>query len=112
MPNISRRRVLRTFSALPFVGLASALPVVARAAEISYKYGTNLPLAHPLNVRAKEAADEIREKSKGRVDIAILPNNQLGCDNDMLAQVRACGMQLFTPSSLVIATLVPSAAIK
>src|SRR3546814_5067018 len=99
MPNISRRRVLRTFSALPFVGLASALPVVARAAEFSYKYGNNLPLAHPLNVRAKEAADEIREKSKGRVDIAIFPNNQLGGDTDMLAQVRAGGSQFFTPRS-------------
>jgi len=103
--------MLRTFSALPLAGLVSALPVVARAAEFSYKYGNNLPLAHPLNVRAKEAADEIREKSKGRVDIAIFPNNQLGGDTDMLAQVRAGGIQFFTPSSLVIATLVPSAAI-
>lgn len=111
MPNVSRRRILKGLSALPFAGVACAVPVVARAAEFSYKYGNNLPLVHPLNVRAKEAADEIRQKTKGRVDIAIFPNNQLGGDTDMLAQVRAGGIQFFTPSSLVIATLVPVAAI-
>src|SRR5690606_595079 len=111
MQKYSRRSMLRTLSAMPLAGVVSALPQVARAAEFSYKYGNNLPLSHPLNIRAKEAADEIREKSGGRVDIAIFPNNQLGGDTDMLSQVRSGGIQFFTPSSLVIATLVPVAAI-
>ena len=111
MQKYSRRSLLRTLSAMPLAGLVGALPQVARAAEFSYKYGNNLPLSHPLNIRAKEAADEIREKSGGRVDIAIFPNNQLGGDTDMLSQVRSGGIQFFTPSSLVIATLVPVAAI-
>lgn len=111
MQKYTRRSVLRTLSALPLIGIGSAMPSIARAAEFSYKYGNNLPLSHPLNVRAKEAADEIRDKSKGRVQITIFPNNQLGGDTDMLAQVRSGGIQFFTPSSLVIATLVPSAAI-
>ncbi|MGX9934586.1 TRAP transporter substrate-binding protein [Advenella kashmirensis] len=111
MQKYSRRSMLRTLSAMPLAGVVSALPQMARAAEFSYKYGNNLPLSHPLNIRAKEAADEIREKSGGRVDIAIFPNNQLGGDTDMLSQVRSGGIQFFTPSSLVIATLVPVAAI-
>lgn len=111
MQKYSRRSMLRTLSAMPLAGVVGALPQVARAAEFSYKYGNNLPLSHPLNIRAKEAADEIREKSGGRVDIAIFPNNQLGGDTDMLSQVRSGGIQFFTPSSLVIATLVPVAAI-
>ncbi|AHG62915.1 TRAP transporter substrate-binding protein [Advenella mimigardefordensis] len=111
MQKYSRRSMLRTLSAMPLAGIVSALPQVARAAEFSYKYGNNLPLSHPLNIRAREAADEIREKSGGRVDIAIFPNNQLGGDTDMLSQVRSGGIQFFTPSSLVIATLVPVAAI-
>jgi tripartite ATP-independent transporter DctP family solute receptor len=45
------------------------------------------------------------------VEIQIFPNNQLGGDTDMLAQVRSGGITFFTPSALVIATLVPVAAI-
>ncbi|MDB5877244.1 MAG: dicarboxylate transporter, DctP subunit, partial [Variovorax sp.] len=41
----------------------------------------------------------------------IFPNNQLGGDTDMLSQVRSGGIDFFTPSALVIATLVPVAAI-
>src|SRR6185436_7929655 len=51
------------------------------------------------------------KESKGRVEIKIFPNNQLGGDTDMLAQVRSGGLDFFTPSALVIATLVPVAAI-
>jgi tripartite ATP-independent transporter DctP family solute receptor len=107
----SRRTVLRQLGALPAAGLAAAVPRFARAAEYSLKYGNNLPLTHPLNIRAQEAADRIARESKGRVELKIFPNNQLGGDTDMLAQVRSGGIDFFTPSALVIATLVPVAAI-
>ena len=108
---LTRRDALRTFSALPAAGIVAAVPRIARAAEFSYKYGNNLPLTHPLNIRAQEAADRIAKETKGRVEIKIFPNNQLGGDTDMLAQVRSGGIEFFTPSALVIATLVPVAAI-
>ena len=111
MTSLTRRRALRTLSALPAAGIVTALPRVARAAEFSYKYGNNLPLTHPLNIRAQEAAERIAKETKGRVEIKIFPNNQLGGDTDMLAQVRSGGIEFFTPSALVIATLVPVAAI-
>ena len=87
------------------------MPRFAHAADFSLKYGNNLPVTHPLNVRAQEAADRIAKESKGRVEIKIFPNNQLGGDTDMLAQVRSGGIDFFTPSALVVATLVPVAAI-
>ncbi len=87
------------------------MPRIARAAEYSLKYGNNLPLTHPLNIRAQEAADRVAKESNGRVEIAIFPNNQLGGDTDMLAQVRNGAINFFTPSALVVATLVPVAAI-
>jgi tripartite ATP-independent transporter DctP family solute receptor len=108
---ITRRSALRTLSALPAAGIVTALPRMARAAEFTYKYGNNLPVTHPLNVRAQEAMDRILKETNGRVDIKIFPNNQLGGDTDMLAQVRSGGIEFFTPSALVIATLVPVAAI-
>ena len=111
MQKITRRGVLRTLSALPAASIVTAVPRIARAAEFSYKYGNNLPLSHPLNVRSQEAADRIAKETNGRVEIKIFPNNQLGGDTDMLAQVRSGGIEFFTPSALVIATLVPVAAI-
>jgi tripartite ATP-independent transporter DctP family solute receptor len=111
MTSTTRRHALRTLSALPVAGLVAGAPMFARAAEFSYKYANNLPLTHPLNIRAQEAADRIARETKGRVEIKIFPNNQLGGDTDMLAQVRSGGVEFFTPSALVIATLVPVAAI-
>lgn len=111
MTGLTRRTLLQTLSAVPAAGFVAGMPAIARAAEFSFKYGNNLPLTHPLNVRSQEAADRIAKETNGRVEIKIFPNNQLGGDTDMLAQVRSGGITFFTPSALVIATLVPVAAI-
>lgn len=110
MTCLTRRAVLRTLAAAPAMAMVGT-PHVARAAEFDLKYGNNLPLSHPLNIRAQEAADRIKAETNGRVEIKIFPNNQLGGDTDMLSQVRNGGITFFTPSALVIATLVPVAAI-
>jgi tripartite ATP-independent transporter DctP family solute receptor len=111
MAVLTRRTVLRSLAAAPAAAFVLAAPRIARAAEFSLKYGNNLPLTHPLNIRAQEAADRIKTETKGRVEITIFPDNQLGGDTDMLAQVRSGGIDFFTPSALVVATLVPVAAI-
>jgi tripartite ATP-independent transporter DctP family solute receptor len=112
MTNLARRTLLRAAAAAPLAG-ALGFTTIARAAtpEFVFKYGNNLPLTHPLNIRAQEAANQIREASKGRMEIRIFPNNQLGGDTDMLAQVRSGGIEMFTPSALVVSTLAPVAAI-
>lgn len=103
----------RTFvgSAATTAAASLILPRPARAAEFSYKYANNVPVDHPINVRAREAAAAIKAESKGRVEIEIFPNNQLGGDTDMLSQVRTGGIQFFTLSGLILATLVPVASI-
>lgn len=110
MTHLSRRAALQAVAAITAAGLVGA-PRIARAAEFQLKYGNNLPATHPLNVRAQQAADRIAKETGGRVEIAIFPNNQLGGDTDMLSQVRSGSIHFFTPSALVIATLVPVAAI-
>lgn len=107
---VSRRTLLGTSA---FATAAVAAPWVARAqsAEFTYKYANNLPVAHPMNVRAKEMADAIRAETNGRVEIQIFPSNQLGSDTDMLSQLRSGGIEFFTLSGLILSTLVPVASI-
>ncbi len=106
---ISRRSLLAVAGAT-----AITLPAgtaFAQKAEFSYKYANNLPVTHPMNTRAKEMADAIRAETKGRVDIQLFPNNQLGSDTDMLSQLRSGGIEFFTLSGLILSTLVPATSI-
>ena len=107
MTSINRRHALVTGAAL-ISAPALVLPRFARAAEFTYKFGTNLPATHPLNVRAMEAAERILKDTGGQVQINVFPNNQLGNDADMLSQLRAGGLEFFTVSGVnVLSQLVP-----
>ena len=108
MPPISRRNLALGATALPLFGIRTR---PASAAEFSYKYANNSPVAHPLNVRAQEAADRILKASGGRLEIKVFPNNQLGSDTDMLSQLRSGAIEFFTLSGLILSTLVPPASI-
>ena len=108
--NMTRRTVLRSTA----LATSLAVPmhsVFARKAEFNYKYANNLPISHPMNIRAKEMADAIRTETNGRVDIQIFPNNQLGSDTDVLSQLRSGGVEFFTLSGLILSTLVPASSI-
>src|SRR6202171_1282210 len=110
--SFSRRTLLKASAASAVLGGLGA-PFVARAqtAEFTYKYANNLPDAHPMNARAKEMSAAIKTETNGRVDLQIFPNNQLGSDTDMLSQIRSGGVEFFTLSGLILATLVPAASI-
>lgn len=84
---------------------------MARAAEFKYKIGTDAPSGHPVNNRVQEAADDIRKKSGGGVDIQVFPNNQLGGSTDMLNQVRAGAIDFLSIPTSILSVLVPAAAI-
>ncbi|CAG1016338.1 Sialic acid-binding periplasmic protein SiaP [Burkholderiaceae bacterium] len=104
----------RTFLCSTAAATALALPLrsaFAQKAEFTYKYANNLPLAHPMNMRAKEMAAAILAETKGRVEIQVFPAGQLGSDTDMLSQLRAGGIEFFTLSGLILSTLVPGSAI-
>ena len=105
---ISRRTMLGGAAS---AAVAASFGARAQSAEFTYKYANNLPVTHPMNLRAKEAADRIKQETGGRVEIQIFPNNQLGSDTDMLSQVRSGGVEFFTLSPLILSTLVPNASI-
>jgi tripartite ATP-independent transporter DctP family solute receptor len=108
----SRRTVLKASAASAVMGSVGG-PFVARAqqAEFTYKFANNLPDSHPLNIRSKEMAAAIKTETNGRFDLQIFPNNQLGADTDVLSQLRSGGVEFFTMSGLILATLVPAASI-
>ena len=105
----NRRHFLIQAAALAATGLAPA--AFAQSAEFKLKFANNLPVTHPLNLRAREATDAIRKETNGRVDIQIFPGNQLGSDTDMLSQVRSGAIDFMTISGLILATLVPAASV-
>jgi len=105
---MTRRQILTGALALPLFSMAHR-PV--RAAEFELKYATGQDPSHPVNVRAKEAHDRIREATSGRVDIKLFPANQLGSDTDLLSQVRNGSVDFLNLSSLILATFVPISGI-
>lgn len=110
--SISRRKLLTGMGAGAITLAAPLNSAWAQSkAEFAYKYANNLPLTHPMNIRAKEMVDTIQQETNGRVEIRIFPSSQLGSDTDTLSQVRSGGVEFFTLSGLILATLVPGASI-
>jgi tripartite ATP-independent transporter DctP family solute receptor len=112
MSRMSRRTfVAGSAAAATAVVSVTILPGRARAAEFSMKYANNTVDTHPMTIRAREAMAKIKEETKGRVEIEVFPNSQLGGDTDMLSQLRTGAIDFFTLSGLILATLVPVASI-
>ena len=110
MKTINRRQTVLGMAAAALPGFG--LPRLGHAAPLVYRFGTNVPATHPLNVRAVEASERIATETNGQVQINIFPNNQLGSDADMLSQLRAGGLDFFTVSGVnVLSQLVPVASL-
>ncbi|MCK0195774.1 TRAP transporter substrate-binding protein [Ancylobacter sp. 6x-1] len=105
---LTRRHVLAAGAAIPLFGILTRR---GEAAEFTYKYATGQDPTHPVNKRAQEALDRIREATSGRVEFKLFPANQLGSDTDLLAQVRSGGVEFFNLSTSILATLVPVSGI-
>ncbi len=104
LKGFTRRSLLATGAAFPLVAI---LTRPGDAAEFTYKYATGQDPTHPVNTRAQQALDRIREKTSGRVEFKLFPANQLGSDTDLLTQVRNGGVEFFNLSTSILATLVP-----
>lgn len=109
---IDRRSVV-TGGAFAAAAALSGFPAVARAekALIRLKFGNDLPAAHPVNTRLREAIAAISAETQGAVRIELFPNNQLGGDPSMLSQIRSGALELATFPGTVVSTLVPVMAL-
>jgi TRAP-type transport system periplasmic protein len=107
-PGFTRRQLLGAAAALPLFSIGMGK---ANAAEFTYKLATGQDPSHPVNKRAQEAIDRIRNATSGRLEIRLFPANQLGSDTDLLSQVRSGGVEFFNQANVVLSTLVPAAGI-
>jgi len=108
---IDRRKFVQTVAGAAALAATGTRSAFAQTAEFQLKWANNIPATHPSTIRVKEAAEKIKAESKGRVDIQVFPNNQLGGDTDMLSQVRSGAIDFFPLSGLILQTLVPLAGI-
>jgi len=107
-PRLTRRTLLAAAAAVPMITLLTRR---GAAAEFTYKYATGQDPTHPVNIRAAEAIDRIREASNGRLEMKLFPANQLGSDTDLLSQVRNGGVEFFNLATSILNTLVPAAGL-
>jgi tripartite ATP-independent transporter DctP family solute receptor len=105
---ISRRNLLKS-TVTTAVACAFVKRAQAQTAEFTYKYANNVPLSHPLNVRAQEAAERIKTETGGKFELKIFANNQLG--SDILGQLRSGAIEFYGISPLILSTFIPNASI-
>ena len=91
---------------------AAMLPVrPARAADFEYKMGHSSPESHPFHKRLLEVSERIGRETAGKMKLSIFPASQLGGDNDLLSQARSGAVDFVQPAGLILASILPLAAV-
>jgi tripartite ATP-independent transporter DctP family solute receptor len=74
----------------------------ARAAQFSFKYGTDQTISSPVTTRAKEMWTQVEKETGGRLHVDTFPDSTLGGDTQMISQVRSGALQFLTePGSIL-----------
>ncbi len=107
----SRRSVLKQGGFAAASAVLGTPRAFAAAPSFRFKFGNDLPAAHPVNVRLSEAIAAIHAEAQGALSIDLFPNNQLGGDPSMLSQIRSGALELATFPGTVLSTLIPSMGI-
>ena len=103
---VSRRCVMAGAAALPLVSIGKGL-----AADLSFRFATNMVPEHPMNVRGQQACDRINAGTNGAVQIKLFPNSQIGPDGLVLDQLVKGGVEFFLMAGFVMSSVVPKASI-
>lgn len=110
--SINRRKFLKASAAsLIALPLAGTFSKAFAASNYTLKIGNSFPSAHPLNVRLKQAAEQVEQKTDGKMKVRIFADSALGSDSDMMSQVRSGALDAVCTSLLFFESLEPSANI-
>jgi tripartite ATP-independent transporter DctP family solute receptor len=105
---LSRRKLLSAAGGITAVNI---LHWPAGAAEFSWKYGSVLPITHPMNARIAEAAPKILEATNGKLEYKVYASSALGGDTAMIAQCISGAMQMYSLSGDIMAPRAPAGGI-
>src|SRR4051794_17189521 len=90
---MKRRTFLGGVASTASIASFAILTEQSKAAEFRFKIGNDNNEAHPLNVRLKEAIENIKQESGGRLEFNLFTNSQLGGQTDMLNQLRSGALE-------------------
>jgi tripartite ATP-independent transporter DctP family solute receptor len=105
---ISRRTILTGAAG---VSAAAIMHWPANAAEFSWKYGSVLPITHPMNARVQEYASKIKEATGGRFEYTVYASSALGGDTAMISQAISGALQMYSLSGDILAPRNPAGGI-
>lgn len=80
---------------------------LAQAGASNVKMGHVAPPFHGNHLGVVAFADYVREKTKGKIDIATFPAGQLGGERSMAEQIQTGTLQLATLTTAVLQNFVP-----
>jgi TRAP-type C4-dicarboxylate transport system substrate-binding protein len=111
---ISRRSFLRN-TTLAAAGAAAAttlsMPTVLRAQEAkTFRLGITTPPGHPWNNAALKVGEMLKAETKGRLDLAVFPANQLGTEAVMLQQMQTGSLDFGWIMTAELGSRIPSIA--
>ena len=106
-----KRLAVTAAAAIPLAAAVAPRRASAATGEFKYKLGIALAPTHPTTAGLQAACADILRDSKGRLNIQVFPNSQLGSDTDMISQVRSGGIDFVSTAGLIWGTLVPVASI-
>jgi TRAP-type C4-dicarboxylate transport system substrate-binding protein len=111
---ISRRSFLRN-TTLAAAGAAAAgtlsMPNVLRAQEAkTFRLGITTPPGHPWNNAALKVGEMLKAETKGRLDLAVFPANQLGTEAVMLQQMQTGSLDFGWIMTAELGSRIPSIA--
>src|SRR6202011_1726373 len=72
MKVINRRTALAGAASAAALGIAA--PHIARAAELTMKWGHAMAASHPINTRGEQAMENVKRESNGRLEVRVFPD--------------------------------------
>lgn len=108
---ISRRTLLRNATLAAAGATSLCIPNVLRAQESkTFRLGITTPPGHPWNNAALKVGEMLKAETKGRLDLAVFPANQLGTEAVMLQQMQAGSLDFGWIMTAELGSRIPSIA--
>ncbi len=73
--------------------LAATSPLAALAADVTIRLGHVLPEGHSWHIAASGFAQEVADRTEGRIDIEVFPSGQLGSEKEVIEGLQFGSVQ-------------------